>query len=85
MIQEEANLKEYFDHANSWVITKLLTAYQFVVDRPILGQWLAQLGRIIGFTLGLFGSYTVITKPAPELAKYQIAYQITGKLLLTGA
>jgi hypothetical protein len=65
-------LKEYLEHANSWVITKLLATYQFVVDRPILGQWLAQFGRIIGFALGLFGGYTVITKPAPELAKYQL-------------
>jgi hypothetical protein len=63
-----------------WVIL-----YQFVIDRPILGQWLVQIGRTIGFSLGLFVGYTVITKPAPELAKYEITYQLAGVLLLVGS
>lgn len=78
-------MKEYLEHVNSWLILKWVVLYQFIIDRPILGQWLAQLGRTIGFSLGIFGGYTVITKPAPEFEKYETAYQIAGVLLLTGS
>lgn len=67
-----------------WIVNHYSSAFQFIANRPLLGYWLAQLAGIVGFTLGLFGGYSVLIVSATELGKYELAYQIAGKVLLTG-
>jgi hypothetical protein len=78
-------LKEYVKETADWITNHYSTAFQFIANRPLLGYWLAQLARIVGFALGLFGGYSVIIRSASELGKYELAYQIAGKVLLTGS
>lgn len=82
-------MKEQLTMAFDWVtnqytlFTELVTDY--ISTRPILGLWFTQILRYIGFSLGLFGAISVMNTPAPELGKYELAYQIMGKIIFAGS